>query len=523
LLKDIPSDIRKNIFLINEDLKASQINYLYQNCNCLVAPSYGEGFGLPMAEAMLFDLPVITTGYGGQIDFCTEETSWLIDYSFEKAHTHMNLFNSYWAKPKKKSIEENILKVYNSNSQEIEMKTKKAKCLIQDKYTWEVVRNRLQSTLDEVYSKQEETKVEKIAWVSSYNTKCGIATYSEFILNNFDKEKYKIIKLANYSDDIVDTKKEVNVVRCWDSRFDTDNTKLINEILGKNFTHVVINFNFGFFSMKNLEQIITELKKENLKITIIFHSVADVDIKGLESSLSWIKDTLQKVDNLLVHNIEDLNFLKNLDLSKMDLFPHGVTNRAKDKILRTKEVNTIASYGFLLPHKGVLELIEAFFMLQLDAPHMQLLLVTSLYPAKVSEKYLNDCLNKIVELNLTKKVKIVTDFLSDEESFELLDTADLVVMPYRKTNESASGAIRYAVSTNKPILCTKQSIFNDVEPIVHFTKGFEIKEIAESITKLIKDKNLLYSKMDKQKAWINEHDWKNVANRLENFINYERK
>ncbi len=42
------------------------INYLYQNCNALIAPSRGEGFGLPMAEAMLFDLPVITTAYGGR-------------------------------------------------------------------------------------------------------------------------------------------------------------------------------------------------------------------------------------------------------------------------------------------------------------------------------------------------------------------------------------------------------------------------------------------------------------------------
>jgi len=57
---------------------------LYKNCNALVAPSRGEGFGLPMAEAMLFKLPVITTNFGGQKDFCDNENSWLIEFSVEQ-------------------------------------------------------------------------------------------------------------------------------------------------------------------------------------------------------------------------------------------------------------------------------------------------------------------------------------------------------------------------------------------------------------------------------------------------------
>ena len=80
--------------MINEDLDYGYIINLYKRCHALVAPSRGEGFGLPMAEAMLFDLPVITTGYGGQSDFCTDETAWLIDYSFAYAKTHMKLSDS---------------------------------------------------------------------------------------------------------------------------------------------------------------------------------------------------------------------------------------------------------------------------------------------------------------------------------------------------------------------------------------------------------------------------------------------
>ena len=87
------------IILINEDLDYEFLIDLYHQSDVLVAPSRGEGFGLPIAEAMLLGLPVITTGYGGQCDFCNDGNSWLIRYTFERAETHMQLDDSVWAEP----------------------------------------------------------------------------------------------------------------------------------------------------------------------------------------------------------------------------------------------------------------------------------------------------------------------------------------------------------------------------------------------------------------------------------------
>ena len=66
---------------------AGQLVELYHQCQAFVAPTRGEGFGLPMAEAMWLGLPVLTTAYGGQADFCTPETSWLIDFRWAPAQT----------------------------------------------------------------------------------------------------------------------------------------------------------------------------------------------------------------------------------------------------------------------------------------------------------------------------------------------------------------------------------------------------------------------------------------------------
>jgi glycosyltransferase involved in cell wall biosynthesis len=51
---------------------------LYRRADCLVLPYRGEGFGMPLAEAMACGTPVITTAAGPAPEFCSDETGWLI-------------------------------------------------------------------------------------------------------------------------------------------------------------------------------------------------------------------------------------------------------------------------------------------------------------------------------------------------------------------------------------------------------------------------------------------------------------
>lgn len=47
--------------VIKEDMSATELKGLYESCDVLVAPGCAEGFGLPIAEAMLSGLPAIVT------------------------------------------------------------------------------------------------------------------------------------------------------------------------------------------------------------------------------------------------------------------------------------------------------------------------------------------------------------------------------------------------------------------------------------------------------------------------------
>jgi glycosyltransferase involved in cell wall biosynthesis len=54
----IHTELNKRLFWFN-DLDDNHLELIYKNCSCLIAASYEEGFGLPLIEAMQYNVPII--------------------------------------------------------------------------------------------------------------------------------------------------------------------------------------------------------------------------------------------------------------------------------------------------------------------------------------------------------------------------------------------------------------------------------------------------------------------------------
>ncbi len=72
------SDGAPEIVYIEDDLSDKQMVGLYNACDCLVHPYRGEGFGLPVLEAMACGLPVIVTAGGATDDFVSSDVGYHI-------------------------------------------------------------------------------------------------------------------------------------------------------------------------------------------------------------------------------------------------------------------------------------------------------------------------------------------------------------------------------------------------------------------------------------------------------------
>jgi glycosyltransferase involved in cell wall biosynthesis len=73
-------------------------------CDCLVSLHRSEGFGLPLAEAMLLGKPVIATNYSGNLAFMTQQNSLLVDYEIVEITDSGPIYRkgNRWAEPSEK-------------------------------------------------------------------------------------------------------------------------------------------------------------------------------------------------------------------------------------------------------------------------------------------------------------------------------------------------------------------------------------------------------------------------------------
>ncbi len=66
------------VVLLDGYMDRAELTGLIAACDCYVSLHRAEGFGLTMAEAMRLGKPVIATAYSGNLDFMTEENSYLL-------------------------------------------------------------------------------------------------------------------------------------------------------------------------------------------------------------------------------------------------------------------------------------------------------------------------------------------------------------------------------------------------------------------------------------------------------------
>jgi len=290
---------------------------------------------------------------------------------------------------------------------------------------------------------------------------------------------------------------------------------------------VVVQYAYGFYSLEQLARIIRECRESLADVFIFFHSTGPVYLGGclhlledLRDRSGTIRDAFEKVCDVLrdatrivVHSINDLNHLKYIGIvDNIMLFPHGAWLADEMKphplVHRLTGKRVIASYGFLLPSKGIPDLVQAFALLQEQFEDLHLLLANSRYPIPQSAEEEAKVGKLIMNLGLADSVTAIHDFLSDEETLSLLKCAEVIAYPYRESRESSSAAVRTGLSAARAVAVTPLPIFDDLGSVVHRFGGTSVTEIAEGLALLLNDRHRCQSLADLAGRWSAERSFK---------------
>jgi glycosyltransferase involved in cell wall biosynthesis len=102
--KSYPSELKvlkaaclnSNVRILDRVLNRPQLNALLSISDCFTSLHRSEGFGIPIAEAMILEKPVIVTSYSGNMDFTTPANSFLVKYKLVEIDRDYGPYRKGW-------------------------------------------------------------------------------------------------------------------------------------------------------------------------------------------------------------------------------------------------------------------------------------------------------------------------------------------------------------------------------------------------------------------------------------------
>ncbi|GBQ14017.1 hypothetical protein CFR78_00610 [Komagataeibacter rhaeticus] len=505
--------------IINRDVEPEELLTFYRTADVMVLPTRGEGYNLPALEAMVAGLPLIVTGHGGQRDFCGPHQARLIRFTFARSGSHVAGSHSLWVEPDVDDLTA-ALREYTDPANIALIEQRRQAALVagnveNDNTAW--VR-RFSGMVRDLLQPQDLT-APRVGWVSTWNIKCGIAQYSNYLIDHMSDEQQQNITV--FSDHR--SEKNSNPIAftlVWDYVQDT-----AHDVAAATVEHgveaLVIQHQDGLMAWNELARLGQDPRLSDVVTVVILHNARNLR-RADKQTIEQTVQGLNQMSRVLVHNIDDMNYLVSLGVQRnLGLFPHGAFAPKQTpwpRILKRNDAPVIGCHGFFFRHKGIDRLIQAVAKLRRQWPGLKLRLVNARFPDGSHDQVIDHCREVAAKAGLKDAIEWHLDFLPVAEIETLLEGCDVIVLPYDESDDSASGAVRTALATMVPLVATRVKIFSELEGAVAWADNNDPDELAKVIAPLLESPEKRRAIQAGMHDWLMAHDWQHIARNLENML-----
>ena len=504
------------IELIDRDLDSAGMTALFADANAVVLPTRGEGFNLPAAEAMAAGRPLIVTGFGGHMDFCDQTTARLVGFRLAHSGSHLATPLSLWAEPDRDDLAAALRDVFDDPA----AATARAG-LARAAVTHHLGAGRFVARIQHEAVRtllRPPTALPRICVVSSWGVRCGVAEYTRFLVEAMRAAApgLDIVMLSDSREATPDAGAGVRVRPGWTIGAPDSVETLRLAVAVEDPDVVLIQHQPGLLDWPVLAAAVRALAAPHRVVAVTLHNTAnllDLDDAARHHALSG----LRLADRIVVHTLADVERLHGLGLlANVTLIPQGAPESLAsepDRPLDRHAQIVIGSCGFLLPDKGLPALVEAAGLLQARWPRIRLLLLNADYGNGLSQVEAERIRTAAQAAGLDGAVELVTDFLPLEAARRRLADCDVVVLPYPRSKEGSSAALRMALSSGRCVAVTPIGLFDDADDAVYRLPGTEAAAIADGLSELLTDTDLRGRIRLAAKSWGRERGWTAIGAR----------
>jgi glycosyltransferase involved in cell wall biosynthesis len=359
-------------------------------------------------------------------------------------------------------------------------------------------------------------------FISSYTPrKCGIATYTKDLtrainlINPYSKsEIVALIKPEDKIDYPPEVKLKIN-------QYEVDSyIKAAGHINKSKTDIVVLEHEFGLYGGNFGEYIIKLIELIKKPLIVTTHTIPDNNSEGYGLVLKDVLKFAEKVIAMMPESLQKLIKNYHYPEEKIEIIPHGVPDIPLEATAEYKKIKgfedriILGNINLLSESKGLEYTIEALQKIKEQFNDVLYLIIGQTHPVvlkREGEKYRKFLKEKIKQYHLQENVKFINKYVSLKELVVWLKIIDVYITPYLDPQQSASGALAYAIGAGKicistPYLYAKEVLAEGRGIIVPFRNSQAIADavidICENPQKKLKIENKTY-KFGRLMTWYN--------------------
>lgn len=348
----------------------------------------------------------------------------------------------------------------------------------------------------------------RVAMVCNWGDQCGIATYSQFLVDALKGVVADVKVFAELPEGQEEWSTEPGVLRCW--RRGRPLKGLAAAVKDYDPDICFIQHEFGIFpNAFHYLQLLEGLSE--VPHAVVMHSVYEHQDKAVCTAATR---------HVVVHNPIGARYLAGR-VQHVHLLPHGCVRTCTEELWNIfQSPYTVMQFGFGFRYKGMDRAIRAVHHLKSADPkfaEIQYLALVSCneHNRPANEAYANQLRELADSLGVGDNVVILQGYFSDEQLSAYLRTAKMAIFPYvqdpRNVVYGASGAARIAMAHGIPVLASESHMFDDLEGVLPRPAGH--LELAEEIDKVFSDGAYRNSVVASALAYVEDHDWPSTARR----------
>ncbi|RLG45165.1 MAG: hypothetical protein DRN81_02635 [Thermoproteota archaeon] len=424
--------------------------------DCMIVPTKFEGFGMTPIEAMVLETPV----------FCSKLPIFKQNYKSHVSYIDITSVSKA-AVDVKAGMHRFDLAERLAKSKEWALKH----------YSFEALIERTKRVFDDVKIHCEDRV--RVAIMTPYNEKCGIAENTKWYVDELVKQKVRLIVLAPTDNPSI-REDEPYVFRCW-SRKSGNYDRVIDLIRQYDINVLHIQHEFSF--VKDIDAFIKFLEKVKsygVKVVITYHTYF-IGL-GLFDRLAMVVDS-QVVANgsvlkkVALRGLYDLVHIP-LPCIKRDEIP---IEEARKKLGLPLGRKYMTCHGFFHRHKGYHIAVDALEYL----PDWNLIIVG--HADRKNQYYVEI---RVKAKKYGERVLLNTEYLPMEDVMTYLYASNVILYPYLvDSHYSASAAVRTGLASKRLCLCSNSTMFEDLGNAVLKFKMNDPKSLADKLLYAYRDKN----------------------------------